>query len=358
MIYLDYNATAPVRPEVMACVQEVLRVPANASSVHAYGRQARSVIDNARQVIAEHISVFPAEIYFTASATEAINWVHGAFSDRTLLVEATAHSAALATDNAFVLPVDEHGLLILDALEAALHTHGSVLVSIMLGNNETGVMQPVQEIAALCRRYDALLHVDMVQAFGKIALDMGMLGADMATISAHKCGGVQGAAALIIRQGIDIPPFLRGGGQEKNKRAGTENVAAIAAFGVATTCAYKQLAHMQSLRGWLNAMEIQLKQCYPQTVVFGQLTDRLPHVSCIAMQDVSQEVQLMRFDLEGIAVSAGSACTSGKIDISHVLSAMGVAKDIAGRAIRVSGGWGTTQADIDAFAESWKNMQR
>lgn len=348
--YLDYNATAPLKPEVRARVTELLDKPLNASSVHSFGREARKIIEDSRGRIAEFISVFPREIVFTSSATEANNWALGAFPDRRVLVSAVEHSSVLNASRNNVIPVDANGIVRLEALSTMLAENSNpTLVSIAIANNETGVIQPICDIAELCHKHGALLHTDAVQAFGKIPLDAGLLGADMLTISGHKCGGPVGAAALVVRGNLALPPMLRGGGQELNRRAGTENVAAIAGFAVAA-----ELSPLVELRGWLEAMEKEL--AVEGAIVFGQAASRLPNISCIAMPGVPQETQLMHFDLAGIAVSAGAACTSGRIEPSHVLLAMGVPKELAGNAIRVSGGWATKKAEIELFATEWKKL--
>jgi cysteine desulfurase len=251
-----------------------------------------------------------------------------------------------------MIPVGVDGIVNLAALDAMLASGQPALVSVMLGNNETGIIQPVAEVAALCKKYQALFHCDAVQGLGKIAVDFGAIGADMMTVSAHKCGGPLGAAALVVRRDLAVTPLLRGGGQELGRRAGTENIAAIAGFALAVEKGYGSMAE---LRRWLDALEAEAVAA-GGTVVGGS-SPRLPNTSCIAMPGVSSEVQLMDFDLKGFAVSAGSACSSGRIEVSHVLAAMGVEKDIAACAIRVSGGWHTTQGEVLAFGQAWKKLR-
>ncbi len=339
--YLDYNATAPIRPQVAAAMQTLLSAPANPSSVHSFGRAAKKQLEDARARIAAAISVWPDEIIFTASGTEANNTALA--NARDALVSAVEHSSVLVGRQ--VIPVDANGIVSLSALSTMLEKHKPALVSVMLANNETGVIQPVAEIAALCRQHATLFHCDAVQALGKIPVDCGALGADMLTLSAHKCGGPLGAAALVVRRGVAFTPLLSGGGQELRRRAGTENVAAIVGFAKAVE--EIDFAHMRELRAWLDAMEAQCG------TIFGKSALRLPNTSCIAMPGISNEVQLMDFDLQGFAVSAGSACSSGRIEVSHVLTAMGVPKTLAGCAIRVSGGWNTQESEIKAFTQAW-----
>ncbi|MDE3060895.1 MAG: cysteine desulfurase [Pseudomonadota bacterium] len=353
-IYLDCNATAPVRPEAAQAMQELLAVPANPSSVHAFGREAKKYLERARKTIAEAVSAWPNEIIFTASGTEAnATALHG-FSGRRVLTSAVEHSSVLKQLlRKEIIPATSSGIINLSALDVMLAADSTpALVSVMLANNETGVIQPLAEISAICKRHNALLHCDAVQALGKIPVDFGALGTDMLTLSGHKCGGPVGAAALVLRRDLAMVPLLAGGGQELGRRAGTENVAAIAGF--AKVVEMIDLAQMQRLRRWLDGMEQEMEA--GGGAVFGKDAPRLPNTSCIAMPGVSNEVQLMDFDLKGFAVSAGSACSSARVEVSHVLLAMGVPKALASSAIRVSGGWATTEQEIRRFAEAWQQM--
>lgn len=364
-IYLDYNATAPVRPEVAALMAEMLAAPMNASSVHSFGRNAKKHLEDARKTIAESISAFANEIIFTGCGTEANSLALGGFAGKTILASAVEHSSVLRHSGGSrnpasqgldpdlhrddVIPVDENGIVQLAALDALLAKTPNALVSVMLANNETGVIPPVAEITAICKKHGALLHTDAVQALGKIPVDFTSLGADMMTIAAHKMGGPVGAGVLVLRQNLAIKPLLIGGGQELGRRAGTENIAAIAGFAKAVELI--DLSHMKKLRGWLDALE-------SGKTIFGAKTARLPNTSCIAMPGVSNEVQLMDFDMKGFAISAGSACSSGRIEPSHVLLAMGTPKELAASAIRVSAGWATTQQDIETFTTSWEALNQ
>jgi len=356
VIYLDYNATAPVRPEVVAAMQECLALPLNASSVHTFGREAKKRLEYARKTIAETMSAWPNELIFCGSGTEANNWALRAVTGRRVLVSAMEHSSVLAAapEHKILIPSTAEGLVDLAALEALLQTDGVALVSVMLANNETGVIQPMAEVAALCRKYEALLHCDAVQGVGKIPVDFGGLGADMMTISGHKSGGPVGAAALVVRRGYALPAFLLGGGQESRRRAGTENIAAISGFAKAMELI--DLNDMKRLRSWLAVMEQAMEAM--GGVVFGTSAPRLPNTTCVAMPGTSGEVQLMDFDLKGFAVSTGSACSSGRIEGSHVLAAMNVPKNLAESAIRISGGWKTTEEDIILFTQAWRNTRK
>lgn len=348
-IYLDYNATAPCFPEAAERLRELSLLPHNASSVHSYGREAKKHLEASRKTIAELVSAWANEVVFTASGTEANTLALRGTKATRVLVSAVEHSSVLkAREDATAIPVDSNGVVDLAQLDAMLDAN--TLVSVMLANNETGVIQPIAEIARLCRAKGALVHCDAVQGFGKIPVDFGALGVDMLTISGHKSGGPLGAAALIVRRELPLTPLFAGG-QELGRRAGTENIAAIAGFALAAEKAQSLMGHMTQLRGWLDAMEASLTE--QGGVVFGAGTARLPNTSCVGMPGVGNEVQLMDFDLNGFAVSAGSACSSGRIDSSHVLAAMGVEKELARTAIRVSAGWGTKKDEIDAFTAAW-----
>jgi len=330
-------------------MQEVLSAPANPSSVHSFGRAAKKILEDARATLAQAISVFPNEIIFTASATEANAMALRGVADRRVLVSATEHSSVLKHGKA-TIPVHGNGRIDFEELEKILADSAPALVSVMLANNETGLIQPIHEVAALCKRYDALLHCDAVQGLGKIPVDFGKLGVDMMTVSSHKCGGPVGAAALVVRRKLAVEPLLIGGGQELNRRAGTENVAAIAGFAKAVELV--DLKQMENLRGRLQNMESGMKM-HKGEIVSESFT-RLANTTCVIMPGVTGEVQLMNFDLAGFAVSAGSACSSGRIEPSHVLLAMHMPKEKASCAIRISGGWGTTEKDISGFLECWK----
>lgn len=383
MIYLDYNATAPLRPEAEEAMREVWAAgPLNASSVHSFGREAKKRLEAARRTVAEAVSAFPHEVIFTASGTEANNLALSGIPGAYVLASAIEHSSVLkvaafrhsreggnlehpseldsrfrGNDADYTIPVLPSGIVDLEALERMFQDSkipkfqdSQTLLSLMLANNETGVIQPVAEVARIARKYGAHIHCDAVQAFGKIPVDMGALGVDMLTVSAHKMGGPLGAAALVVRDGVPLQPLLLGGGQERGRRAGTENIAAIAGFARAAELAQSDDWQLRA-RAWLDTMEAEL--CARGAVVFGGEAPRLPNTSCIAMPDVPSETQLMKFDLAGFAVSAGSACSSGRIEPSHVLKAMGVAESDAQSAIRVSLGWKTKEKDVTSFSDTW-----
>lgn len=357
--YLDYNATTPLRPQVVERMAKLLAEPHNASSVHFYGREGKKYIENARTVIAQAVNAWKNEIVFTSCGTEANNAVLRGEAHRRVLVSAIEHSSITKTaPHAELIPVDSNGVVRGDGLRELLAKDSKpTLVSVMLANNETGVIQPVAEVVKACREWggDVLVHCDAAQALGKIPVDFSSLGVDMMTISAHKMGGPQGAAVLVIRNDLPIKPLLTGGGQELGRRAGTENVASISGFGLAVELAQHDAMQWKNLRGWLDAMENEILAYAPEAVVFGRDVPRLPGTSCLAMPGVNSETQLMAFDLDGVAISAGSACSSGRIEASHVIKAMGFGT-VAGTAIRISGGWATTEADVQKATAEWKKL--
>jgi cysteine desulfurase len=355
-VYLDYNASAPVKPAVVAAMAELLGRVGNPSSVHGFGRQARRAVEQAREQVAALVGAKPAQVIFTSSGTEANNLALRGFPERALLVSAIEHeSVRRAAPDATVIPVGRDGVIDLARLASLLaEATRPALISVMLANNETGIVQPLADIVALARRHGALVHSDAVQAPGRLALDMAALGVDLLTISGHKSGGPQGAAALIARS--EPAPLLVGGGQERGRRAGTENVAALAGFGIAAALAAAELAEAPSIARLRDALEAGVRAESNQAVVIGAGQTRLPNTSCIALPGLKAETQVMALDLAGIAVSAGSACSSGKVTASHVLGAMGLPRSVAGSAIRVSLGWTTGDHDVERFVAAWRAM--
>jgi cysteine desulfurase len=371
-VYLDWNATAPLRLEARAAVQEALELTGNPSSVHAEGRAARRLVEEARERVADLVGARMSDVFFASSGTEAnmltltpaIETAEEKRPREKLLMSAIEHSSVRAGGR-FVrgaiedIPADGDGRVNLSALEAAIARTPRALVSLMLANNETGVIQPVAEAARIVHAAGALLHVDAVQAAGRVPIDILALGADLMTLSAHKIGGSKGVGALIrASEDIHFPePLIRGGGQERGLRAGTENVAGIAAFGAAASAARTglvgEVAHMLALR---NALEEGLRAISPQAVIFGAGAERLANTTLFALDGVKAETAIIAFDLEGLAVSSGAACSSGKVQPSHVLAAMGVSAPLARGGIRVSLGWTTTEADIEKFLGAWRKL--
>ena len=356
--YLDFNATAPLRPEARAAVMAAFDHFGNPSSVHAFGRRARRLVEQARGHVAALVGVPPAQVVFTGSATEANTMaLTGTGRDR-VLVSAVEHDSVLSAAPALRVPVDADGLIDLAALDRLLGADPrSAVVSVMAVNNETGVIQPVGEVAAIARRHGALVHCDAVQAAGKMAFSLAGLGADTLALSAHKLGGPQGVGALVVRDGLGIQPLLRGGGQERRRRAGTENVAGIAGFGAAARAAADGLGAFADLAALRDDLEGRLRAAAPDAQIFGASAPRVANTSCVLMPGVQSETQLMAFDLAGLAVSAGAACSSGKVTPSHVLLAMGATEEEADQTLRISLGWTTTAADVDRCVDTWTQVQ-
>lgn len=375
--YLDWNATAPLRPQARAAMIAALDAVGNPSSIHHDGRAARHVVERARAEVAALVGAEPRNVVFTSGGTEAnamaltpaIETPRQRRCGR-LMMSAVEH-ASVRTGGAFApaavedIAVTADGVADLGALERRLAAcrdadDGPPLVSIMAANNETGVIEPVADAAALVHASGGLLHVDAVQVAGRIAFDLAASGADLITVSAHKLGGPKGAGALVRRDAaLHFPvPLVRGGGQERGARAGTENVAAIAGFGAAAQAARAALAADGArMRGLRDRLEAGLRAAGgPAVVVFGAGAARLPNTSLFAAPGVRAETALINLDLEGFSVSSGSACSSGKVTVSHVLTAMGVAADLAAGAIRVSVGAATAESDIDGFLKAWRKL--
>jgi len=361
-VYLDYNATAPMRPEAKDALLRVLESPANPSSVHAAGRAARDVVERARAEVGALVGVLAGSVTFVSGGTEANALaIQSAKVDR-VIISAVEHDAVTETAKASglpveILPVDGNGVADLQWLAQALEAPGKALVCLMLANNETGVIQPVAQASALVRAHDGLLHVDAVQAAGKIAVDFSALGADTMALSAHKLGGPQGVGALVAGTRANVTRHQHGGGQERGRRAGTENVAGIASFGAAAKVAQESLASLAEQAHWRDALAQRLKA--EGAVVLGESADRLPQTLCFAGEGFGSEVQVMNMDLAGVMVSAGSACSSGKVKASRVVEAMG-RSDLAPFALRVSGGWASTEEEWnkcgDAWLAAWKRI--
>lgn len=354
-VYLDYNASAPVRPEVRDLMIQALCENGNPSSIHAAGRTARARVETARAQVAALAGVTAPDVTFTGSGTEANSLaIHSAVSAgfERLLVNPTEHPSVLEAAKVTGLPiewleVEEDGLVAIDEIGERLQTGPRALVLIQLANSETGVVQTYPEVSEVCARFGAWLHVDAAQGAGKIP---NILGGDTVALSAHKIGGPQGVGALINMTGRMLSAELRGGGQERGLRAGTENVAAIAGFGLACDLAIADLDLISRQQPWRDAALKRIEAEGAQTVGDGAWI--LPHVLSAGVTDWPSEMQVMALDLAGIMVSAGSACSSGKVTRSPVLDAMGLT-DLAAGAIRASGGWATTENDWVRFADAW-----
>lgn len=349
-VYLDHNATAPLRPEARDAMLAALGIVGNPSSVHRFGREARRLVEAGRARVAALAGVAPAQIVFTGGATEANALALTGLGRRRVLASAIEHDSALAWATERI-PVDGAGRVDLDALDRLLAAGAEpAVVSVMAVNNETGVIQPVAEAAAIARRHGALVHCDAVQAAGRIALPSVGVDVDTLSLSAHKLGGPQGIGVLVLRDGLPLAPLLRGGAQEGRRRAGTENVAGIAGFGAAAAVVADR-ADQPRIAALRDGLEARLVDA--GAVVIGAAAPRVANTSCVAMPGVTAETQVAALDLAGIAVSAGSACSSGKVRRSHVLEAMGLPAELAESAIRISLGPTTDAAAVDRCVAAW-----
>jgi cysteine desulfurase len=366
-VYFDHNATTPVDPAVADAMIHVLREEfGNASSVHRFGQQAKAILDDARSAVATLIGAEPSEIVFTSGGTESDNAALRGTAEaleptgrRHLIASAIEHEAVLVTLKALarrgwrttLLPVDATGIVDPQALEAAM-TDDTALVSVMHANNELGTIQPVAELARIARSRGAVFHTDAVQSIGKIPVDARALGADLLSLSAHKFNGPKGAGALWIRRGTRLVPILTGGKHERTRRAGTENVPGIAGLGVAARLARTKMAdaapRVAALR---DRLEQEILRRIPGTIVNGATEPRVPNTTNISFERIEAESLLIALDLEGIAVSTGAACSSGTLEPSHVLRAMGLPTHRAQNSIRFSLGAGNTEAEVDYVLE-------
>ncbi len=356
-IYLDYNATAPVRPAAIEAANKAMAQAHNASSVHSFGREARAMVEEARGAVAALCGVPQGQVIFNSGATETNNTVLKHFKGERILVSAIEHPAVLeAAPKAQRIPVTPSGTIDLDALEDLLKREKTALVSVMLVNNETGAIQPVKEIAALTHKYGALFHCDGVQAAGRIPFNVAESGIDFLSLSSHKIGGPQGAGALVLGLCGITPVLLHGGGQEKSARAGTENVPGIAGFGAAAKTALDDLSEFAKLATLQNKLETALKEIRGDIVIHAQSAPRVANTTMFSLPGASSETLMMALDLEGIAVSNGSACSSGTVKPSHVLKAMGCDDMLATSTLRISTGWATTEAEIERFLEAFTKI--
>ena len=368
-VYLDWNATTPLRPEAKQAMVSAWDLSGNPSSVHAEGRQARGLVEQARAAIAGAVGALPRNVVFTSGGTEAnaLALTPGlrrgsGFPVKRLLVSAIEHASVLAggrfqAEAVGAIGVTGAGLTDLDRLRAMLGGGPPALVSVMLANNETGAVQPIAEAGEIVHSAGGLLHVDAIQAFGKIPFDIIAMNADLVTLSAHKIGGPKGIGALVLAEGLLGPePLLRGGGQELGRRAGTENVAGISGFGAAAKAAMAALERDAiRLKNLQNRLETGLRQT-PGVIVFADGSARLPNTTLFTVPGLKAETAVIGFDLAGIAASSGSACSSGKVQPSHVLEAMGFGPELAQGAVRLSLGWSTSDADVDRCLQAWRKL--
>jgi cysteine desulfurase len=340
-------------------VADALGIVGNAASVHAAGRGARKAIEGARERVAALVGARPEAVVFTSGGTEANNLALRGTRLARRVAGAVEHPSVLkAAGDVEIVPCDGAGVIDRGALAAALNRRPEpALVSVMAANNETGVLQPVAEIAEIAHAHGSFVHCDAVQLAGRRPMDMTALGIDLLTLSAHKLGGPQGAGALIVgERAPELDPLIRGGGQESGLRAGTEAVPAIVGFGVAAELATADHSDAPRLAALRDRLESAILAASPAARVVGARAARLPNTTCVTMPGVAAETQVIAFDLDGYAVSAGAACSSGKVGPSHVLAAMGLDPAEAASAIRVSLGWSTIEEDVMAFASAWTSL--
>ena len=367
-IYFDHNATSPLRPEARAAMMEALDCDGNASSVHGEGRAQRRRIEDAREQVAALVGARPADVIFTSGATEANNLALGGGWDAILVAgvehESVLIPAEMSGAKIVTLAVDGNGVVGADVLANAVGSAahlgqdgGRCLLTLQMANNETGVCQDVRAAAAVCRTHGVFVHSDAVQACGRVAVDVADLDVDLLSLSSHKIGGPMGVGALVVRDGFQLRPLIQGGGQERRRRAGTENVAAIAGFGAAAHAAQAQLGdEAPRLSDLRERMERALRALVPGAVIIGEGGPRLPNTVCVALSGELAETSVIKLDLSGVAVSAGSACSSGKVGASHVLGAMGIAPEVARSAIRISFGWNSTDRHLEEFSTRFRAL--
>lgn len=360
-IYLDYNATAPMLPGVYESMEEVMLTPTNPSALHGLGQHAKRLISGARRTVAEYVEAHPDMVIFTSGGTEANNLVLQGGDWKKVLTTAVEHdSVHKALEGVEEVPVDAEGLVQLPQLEQALEKvkDGPALLSVILAHNESGVIQPMEEIVAIAKKYGVYVHVDGVQALGKIPLSFRDLDVDFMTLSSHKIGGPQGVGVLIARGATLLSPRILGGGQERNYRSGTENVSGIVGF--AKALEKYSMDHLKDLKKWHAIMEEDLEAfCRSRGQpmhVYSKNAPKLPNTTCLAMPHVESATQVMRFDLNKVAVSMGAACSSGRTQVSRSLAKMGPSPELAKGAIRVSSGWNTLREDLEFFATVWKEI--
>ncbi len=365
-IYMDHNATTPLRPEACDAMVAALHGVGNPSSVHWHGRDMRARIEASRETIAQFVGASPNGIVFTSGGTEANNMIMSADWD-VIAVSSMEHESVLASAERrgaelYLIPALRSGVIDLDALRYVLQQARStgverkLLVSVQMANNETGVVQPVAEAAAIAKAFDASIHTDAVQAAGKLPIDMAALDVDYLTISAHKLGGPTGVGALVLRDGLNLPAMICGGGQERRSRAGTENIAGIIGFGRAIECSRAERNWIGNASALRETLESGIREITPSAIVIAKKENRISNTTCVAVPGTRAETLIIALDLAGVSVSAGAACSSGKVAQSHVLRAMGLAPSIAEAAIRISLGWTSTEQDVARFLDAWERV--
>ena len=357
--YLDYNASAPMRPNVISAMQEAMHLVGNPSSVHKHGREVSKTLAEARDILTETVGAKNSRVIFTSGGTESNNLaLHGRKIGTTMVSDIEHDSVLFAADAQHRISVNLDGVVDLTLFEEMFsrRTNPS-LISVMLANNETGVIQPLHEISSIAHHHGCLVHCDGVQALGKMDINMSDLGVDLLSLSAHKAGGPKGVGALIISDKVKIGPQLIGGGQEYSLRPGTENFVSISGFSATLADIQAQAEEISRISTMRSNLENKLRKAFPDVEVFGRNSPRLINTTCVRMRGLPAETQVIALDLAGISVSAGSACSSGKVTTSHVLKAMGLSSAIANETIRISIGWGTTDDDIESATKAWIELQ-
>lgn len=363
-VYFDYNATAPLREEAKAAMVAALDITGNPSSVHAFGRSARAVVETAREEVAAALGATPAQVIFTSGASEANAWFARGGWDAVCLspIEhesvyvSVKHNVSRVCDVA----VSSDGVAVVeDIADHVLRTGemaGRTAITLQMANNETGAVQPVAETAAFARAHGVFMHTDAVQAVGRLPVKFAELGVDAMSVSAHKFGGPKGIGALVLADDAVLPAMMTGGGQERRRRAGTENVAAIAGFGAAAAAASSELSLIPCVSQLRDALERGIKEITPEAVVISHAVDRLANTTCFVVPGKRAETLLIKLDLAGFAVSSGAACSSGKVGASRALLAMGLDPDLAQSALRISIGHKTTEREISDFLGVWRSL--
>lgn len=358
-IYFDCNATAPMLPIVHEAMLDIMMHPYNPSSLHHYGRTAKHIIDTARNRVLDAMNA-DKDLYsviFTSSGTESNNLALRGLEGYAVLCSAVEHASVLSVAKEGVIPVDQNGLINLPQLEQILaNARAPFLVSVQTANNETGVIQPIAEISNLVRQFGGLFHTDATQAFGKIPFSLADIKADMVTISGHKFGGPQGSAALVMRKDLPMHAIMSGGGQEYRYRPGTQNVAAIHGLGIAAATISNTLEAYQELSEIRDYIEKSIRKKTKDSIFFGEGGPRLPNTTSFTMPNVSSETQVIHFDIKGFSVSAGSACSSGRVDLPHVQMSMGYSEELSRTALRVSLGINNTMQEADMFIKAWREL--
>lgn len=356
-IYFDHNATTPIRPAAVEAMTSALSEVGNPSSIHSFGRGARKVVETARKIIGDALDVSSGQVFFNSGATEGNNTILKGFGGKRILVSSVEHPSVIEcgvpVDR---IPVTQDGIVDLDEFQRMVTATSPALVSVMMVNNETGVIQPIADIARIAKAAGAIVHCDAVQAFGRIPFTRESLGVDFITLSSHKIGGPMGSGAIVVAPHASLPKLMEGGGQERRSRAGTENVPGIAGFGAAAAAAVADIPSFSRLSALRDRIETELLKS-PRVTIYGRKAQRVSNTISCTVDGIAGDTLLMAFDIEGIALSSGSACSSGTVKFSHVLKAMGVPERQNCAALRISLGWTTTEKEVELFLTVWNNLR-